>query len=83
MKSHIKERVILHANLMISNDNTIRSVARMTGWSKSTVLVDLKKRLPIINPELYQKVKNKVKYNTAIRHIRGGQATKLKYSEED
>ena len=39
-------------------------------------------RLKQINPELYEQVKQVLAKNRDERHIRGGIATKLKYSKE-
>ena len=43
---------------------------------------DLTERLPDINPELARQVKDILDHHKAIRHLRGGQATKLKYKLE-
>jgi putative DeoR family transcriptional regulator (stage III sporulation protein D) len=71
----IKKRAIEHGILFIKRDATVRSVAKLTGYSKTTVHLDLY-RLEEIHPYLFQKVKEKLKLNTAVRHIRGGEATK-------
>ena len=52
------------------------------GISKSTVHKDVSVRLKQINPELYEQVKQVLTKNRDERHIRGGIATKLKYSKE-
>lgn len=49
------------------------------GCSKSTVHKDLTERLPEINRQLFEKVKELLEYNKSIRHIRGGESTKLRY----
>ncbi|CCF14551.1 stage III sporulation protein D [Brevibacillus laterosporus GI-9] len=51
--------------------------------SKSTVHKDLTERLPEINPELANQVKEILEYHKAIRHLRGGEATKIKYKRKN
>lgn len=58
---------------------TVRVIAKEFGVSKSTVHKDLTERLPEINPELANEVKIILDHHKAIRHLRGGEATKRKY----
>ncbi|MUV37367.1 Stage III sporulation protein [Lentibacillus sp. JNUCC-1] len=58
---------------------TVRTIAKEFGVSKSTVHKDLTERLPEINPELANDVKEVLNYHKSIRHIRGGEATRKKY----
>lgn len=44
-----------------------------------TVHKDMSERLPEINYEMYEEIKKILELNKAERHIRGGEATKLKY----
>ncbi len=62
---------------------TVRVIAKEFGVSKSTVHKDLTERLPEINPELASEVKEILDYHKSIRHLRGGEATKLKYKKEE
>ena len=48
----------------------------------TTVHKDVSERLQKINPFLAQEVRAILDENKAERHIRGGMATKLKYSHE-
>ena len=73
------ERVIKMANLMVDGNRTVREVAKIVGYSKSTVHNDLTNKLINIDYELYLNVKKLLEYNKKIRHLRGGEATKLKY----
>lgn len=50
---------------------TVRTIAKEFGVSKSTVHKDLTERLPEINPELANQVKEILEYHKAIRHLRG------------
>lgn len=43
---------------------------------------DVSERLKTIEPQLYIKVKKVLDTNKAERHIRGGLATKIKYSKK-
>ncbi len=63
--------------------NTVRMIAKEFGVSKSTVHKDLTERLPEINPELANQVKEILEYHKAIRHLRGGEATKIKYKRKN
>ena len=54
---------------------------RFFGISKSTVHIDVTKRLYDIDRILYDQVKAVLEINKAQRHIRGGNATKEKYSK--
>ncbi len=58
---------------------TVRTIAKEFGVSKSTVHKDLTERLPEINPDLANEVKEVLNYHKSIRHIRGGEATRKKY----
>ena len=60
----------------------IRGAAKKFGISKSTVHKDVSERLQKINPCLALEVRKILDENKAERHIRGGMATKLKYSNE-
>ena len=75
----IKNRVIEMANVFLEGRRTVREVAKIVGYSKSTVHHDLTTKLEDINPDLYKQVKELLEYNKKIRHIRGGESTRLKY----
>ncbi|WP_124728469.1 sporulation transcriptional regulator SpoIIID [Staphylospora marina] len=82
MHDYIKERTIKIGNYFVETRNTVRMIAKEFGVSKSTVHKDLTERLPEINPELASKVKEILEYHKSIRHIRGGEATKIKYKRK-
>ena len=77
-----ENRVIKMALEMIDGNKTVRQVAKIVGYSKSTVHNDLTTKLENIDIELYQRVKDILEYNKKIRHIRGGEATRIKYLAE-
>ena len=76
----IEERAINLAHYIIDSKDTVRGAAKKFGISKSTVHKDVSERLIRINPALAKEVRIILDENKAERHIRGGMATKLKYS---
>ena len=83
MKSvSIEERAIALAHYIIDSKDTVRGAAKKFGISKSTVHKDVSERLVHINKALAVEVRRILDENKAERHIRGGMATKLKYSEK-
>ena len=81
MKNYsIEERAINLAHYIIDSKDTVRGTAKKFGISKSTVHKDVSERLQKINPALAHEVRLILDENKAERHIRGGMATKLKYS---
>ena len=83
MKDYIEERTIEVANYIIENKCTVRAAAKHFNISKSTVHKDVADRLMIINKKLWSQVRPILETNKAERHIRGGMATKLKYSSKN
>lgn len=76
----IEERAINLAQYIIDSKDTVRGTAKKFGISKSTVHKDVSERLKKINPSLAKQVRIILDENKAERHIRGGMATKMKYS---
>ena len=64
----------------IEPKDTVIGAAKKFGISKSTVHKDVSERLKKINPSLAKQVRVVLDENKAERHIRGGMATKMKYS---
>ena len=79
MHDYIKERTIKIGRCIVETRHTVRTIAKEFGVSKSTVHKDLTERLPEINPDLADQVKHILEYHKSIRHLRGGEATKIKY----
>ena len=73
----IEERAITLAHYIIDSKDTVRGAAKKYGIHK-----DVSERLLKINPALASEVRVILDENKAERHIRGGQATKLKYRNE-
>lgn len=82
MHDYIKERTIRIGRYIVETKKTVRVVAKEFGVSKSTVHKDITERLPEINPELFNEVKNVLSFHKSIRHLRGGEATRVKYDQE-
>lgn len=80
MKAYIEERAIEAAKYIISSNATVRETAKKFGISKSTVHKDVTERLEKINPKLAHEARKVLELNKAERHLRGGLATKEKYS---
>ena len=79
----IEERACKLAHYIIDSKDTVRGAAKKFGISKSTVHMDISKRLLKIKYALAQEVRNVLDENKAERHIRGGMATKMKYSHNN
>ena len=78
-KVYIEERAQKLAKYIIDTKDTVRGTAKKFGISKSTVHKDVTERLLKINPSLAKETKKVLEENKAERHIRGGEATRLKY----
>lgn len=81
MTEYIYERAVEIASYIVEEKQTVRNAAEHFGVSKSTVHKDITQKLPETDKALYQKVRRVLDVNKAERHLRGGQATKEKYSE--
>ncbi len=80
MQIYIRKRAVKIGNYILQNSCTVRKAAEVFGISKSTVHKDVAERLLKIDPSLAENVKVVLDKNKAERHIRGGEATKQKYS---
>lgn len=67
------------AAYIIKNASTVRKTAAFFGISKSTVHKDVTVVLKETSPGLYEMVKQVLEKNKSERHLRGGEATRLKY----
>ncbi len=82
IRTNLEERACDLAAYIIDNKATVRAAAKHFGISKSTVHKDLTDRLSHYNLSLYRQVKDVLETNKAERHLRGGEATRLKYKGE-
>ena len=81
MNKYVERRVIDSANFLVENKSTIRKTAKQFNCSKSTTHKDLSERLPKLKqPVLVRKVQSVLGQNKSECHIRGGLATRNKYS---
>lgn len=83
MKQHIVLRAIKLADYILKTKATVRDVSKVYGVSKSTVHKDVTERLKQIDLEKYHEIKEILDFNLSERHIRGGSATKEKYSKKN
>lgn len=82
MKGNMEERAENLALYIIEHNATVREAAQKFSISKSTVHKDIVERLAKTNCSLANKVRTVLDINKAERHLRGGLATKRKYSAE-
>ena len=82
-RSCIERRVLKEAKYFVNNNSTVRETAKHFGVSKSTVHRDITKRLKKLMPtsKLNDRIRFILDFNLSERHIRGGKATKKKYSD--
>lgn len=71
---------MLLAQYIIENNSTVRQAAGKFGISKSTVHKDVTERLKKLGSPLYEQVAQVLGKNRSERHIRGGMATRRKFS---
>ncbi len=79
MNEDVFRRAVELGQYIVQTKTTVRNTAKKFGVSKSTVHKDVTHRLKQIDSILAKEVKKVLDENKAIRHIRGGMATKLKY----
>lgn len=72
-------RAEMLGEFIVKTKATIRKTASVFSISKSTVHVEVSKRLKFINFQLYKQVKSVLEINFIERNKRGGNATRLKY----
>ncbi len=75
----VDKRCVELGKYIAESGATVRQAAEVFGISKSTVHIDVTKRLKEIKPALFTEVEKVLQTNKAERHIRGGNATKEKY----
>lgn len=80
MKGEPEERAVALAEYIVETGATVRQAAAKFDVSKSTVHKDITDRMKKMNHPLYGKVQEVLMKNKEERHIRGGMATKRKYS---
>ena len=83
MDKNIVKRVIDEGKYMLTTGKTVREIDLVFGVSKSTVHKDLRDRLFYIDDDIYLKVSQILDYHSKVRHIRGGESTRLKFLEKN
>lgn len=81
MIDSVEARAVEFGEYIVKNKATVRTTAKFFSISKSTVHIDVTKRLKDIDRDLYSRVREILEENKAQRHIRGGMATKEKYQK--
>ena len=79
MTKNVESRCIELGEYIVENKTTVRQTAKVFGISKSTVHIDVTKRMGEIDPLIAGKVNEVLQSNKSQRHIRGGEATREKY----
>lgn len=74
-----RDRCLKLAEYIINEGATVRSAAKKFGISKSTVHKDITINLSKRNILLASEVKKILEKNKEERHLRGGEATRIKY----
>lgn len=82
LNGNVEKRCIEIGKYIRDTGATVRQAGAVFGISKSTVHIDVTKRLYEIDRSLYEQVERVLQENKAERHIRGGNATKKKYSSK-
>jgi len=80
LNSKIYKRIRLETEYILKENLTVREIAKKINVSKSTVHKDVTERLEVINPGLAGEIRKVLDVNKAERHLRGGMATREKYS---
>ena len=81
MDESIRLRCLDTAVWMLEHHATVRSAAGHFGMSKSSVHKDMCDRLPQIDASLGRQLAALLQYNKAVRHLRGGAATRRLYAQ--
>lgn len=76
-----EQRCMEVARLIVSEKLTIRQAAKRAEVSKSTIHKDIHKYLWRLDPKLFSEVIKVFNKNFDEKHIRGGNATRLKYKK--
>ena len=82
MRDYIMERAKRNGEYIVKTGCTVRICASHFSISKSTVHKDVTDRLAEIDYALFKKVQKVLGINLSERHLRGGNATKIKYESK-
>ena len=73
-------RCVVLGEYLAEKKTTVRQAAAVFGVSKSTVHKDVTETLRFVNRPLGEEVRRVLLQNKEERHLRGGEATRIKYS---
>ena len=79
MREEIQARCVMLGKYILKTGDTVRKTAEVFKMSKSSVHKDVHERLKYIHPGLYAEVEEILQYHHAVRHIRGGAATRRRW----
>lgn len=79
MEEDAVRRCLEMARYMASTGDTVRGTARRFGVSKSLAHRELTGRLRRLDAGLYRQVRGLLQYHKAVRHLRGGEATRRRF----
>lgn len=79
MREDLISRCRKFGEYIVFHNATIRQTAKEFGHSKSTVHIDVSKRLRSVDRHLFERVRIVLEDNFEQKHIRGGNATKIKF----
>lgn len=75
-----RARCVVLGEYLAEKKTTVRQAATVFGVSKSTVHKDVTETLRFVNRPLWEEVRRVLLQNKEERHLRGGEATRIKYS---
>ena len=75
-----RARCVVLGEYLAEKKTTVRQAAAVFGVSKSTVHKDVTETLRFVNRPLWEEVRRVLLQNKEERHLRGGEATRSKYS---
>ena len=75
-----RARCVVLGEYLAEKKTTVRQAAAVFGVSKSTVHKDVTETLRFVNRPLWEEVRRVLLQNKEERHLRGREATRIKYS---
>ena len=82
MRDDVARRCLEMACYLADSGDTVRGTAARFGVSKSLVHRELTVRLKYLDAALHRRVQRQLQYHKAVRHLRGGEATKRRFMAE-
>ena len=73
-----RARCVVLGEYLAEKKTTVRQAAAVFGVSKSTVHKDVTETLRFVNRPLWEEVRRVLVQNKEDRHLRGGEATRIK-----